>query len=350
MFLKNCWYVAARSEELPRHPDHLLSRLLLNEPVVMYRRTDGGVVALEDRCCHRRAPLSKGKVEGDCLRCGYHGFLYEPSGKCISVPGSDRIPPKAKVRAYPVVEKHRWIWIWPGDPALADASRIPDFRHNDMPGWTSVESRTPAKADYLFLIDNILDLSHVAFVHARTIGSAEDTNADLTWERGSDFVCGTRVARDLPPSPRYRKQGITCNFDVTKIMTFSPPCHVTIEITRKETGSKAGEGLEFHSMILNSMTPETASSCHYFWASARDSELENQELSKYVLNVTAQAFDEDKEMLEAQQAIVDLDPGAPTVAMAGDAGFLAARRMVGKLIEAEAEAAAAQSRGTSVAA
>jgi phenylpropionate dioxygenase-like ring-hydroxylating dioxygenase large terminal subunit len=332
MFLRNCWYIAAQSDEVSRTP---FARLLLNEPVVLYRREDGTAVALEDRCCHRRAPLSRGKVEGDCLRCGYHGFLYQPDGKCVWVPGTDRVPPTARVRSYPVAEKHRWLWIWTGDAAKANASLIPDFHHNETPGWTSVGSCIPAKADYIFLVDNLLDLSHVPFLHANTIGSASDTNPDLVWERTESFVRGTRVARALPPSPRYRSQGITCNFDVTKIMTFFPPCHVTIEILQKETGSKPGEGHEFHSMILNSMTPETATSCHYFWASARDFDLDDRDVSDFILKITEKAFHEDKDMLEAQQKIVDLDPSAPTVNVIGDAGFVAARRMIDRMIERE---------------
>src|SRR4051812_3148386 len=237
MFVRNCWYVAATTEELK--PAEPLGRLLLNEAVVMYRKADGTPVAMEDRCCHRRAPLSKGRVEGDSIRCGYHGFLYEPGGKCTWVPGTDRIPSAARVRTYPVVETHRWVWIWMGDPALADPALVPDFRHNDMPGWTSTGSLIPVKSNYLFLVENLLDLSHVAFLHANTIGSAGDTNPNLDWERTDTFVRGTRVAKDIPPSPRNKATGITCNLDVTKIMTFMPPCHVTIEIIQNEVGKPA---------------------------------------------------------------------------------------------------------------
>src|SRR3954469_10918708 len=134
MFVKNCWYIAAEARELAREP---LGRIYLEEPVVLYRKADGTPVALEDRCCHRRAPLSKGKVEGDSLRCGYHGFLYEPGGRCTWVPGTDRVPSNARVRSYPVVEKHRWIWIWMGEAAKADPAFVPDLHYNDSTGWAS---------------------------------------------------------------------------------------------------------------------------------------------------------------------------------------------------------------------
>ena len=87
MFMKNAWYIAARPDELAGMP---LGRTLLGELVVMYRRSDGVPVALEDRCCDRRAPLTAGKVEGDFLRCGYHGYLHNEAGRCIWVPGTGR--------------------------------------------------------------------------------------------------------------------------------------------------------------------------------------------------------------------------------------------------------------------
>ena len=104
--LRNQWYCAAFGHELKQEP---MGRMLLNEPVAMYRKADGTPVAFEDRCCHRRAPLSHGKVEGDNLRCGYHGLLYDATGAVIWAPGQDRLPSGARVRSYPVVEKHGWI-------------------------------------------------------------------------------------------------------------------------------------------------------------------------------------------------------------------------------------------------
>src|SRR2546423_7561339 len=123
MFLRNSWYVAARSAEVARKP---LARILLNEPVALYRKEDGTPVALEDRCCHRQLPLSMGKLEGDDLRCGYHGLKFAPSGQCIEIPGQASIPPQARVRAYPLVERYRWLWIWMGAPERADPKLIPN--------------------------------------------------------------------------------------------------------------------------------------------------------------------------------------------------------------------------------
>ena len=334
VFVRNAWYIAAESRELGTQP---LGRLLLKEPVVLYRRSDGTPVALEDRCCHRRAPLSHGRVEGDALRCGYHGFVFEPGGRCTWVPGTDRIPSSARVRAYPVVEKHRWIWVWMGDVAKADPARIPDLFQNDSPAWASASSVLPVKADYFLLVENLMDLSHVAFTHLNSIGSAEDIDPDLHWERGEDFARGTRLALNLSPSRNMVQRGITYNMDVKKVMTFLPPCHVVIDITRSEANPPAGQAprIAAHHLILNSMTPETATSCRYYWANARDHDIEDPALTEMVRKQVAGAFEEDKAMIEAQQRVIDLDPSAPVVNVVGDAGGVHARRIVERLLAEE---------------
>src|SRR5690606_18211680 len=131
----------------------------LNEPVVLFRREDGTPVALEDRCCHRHAPLSLGKVVGDNLQCGYHGLTFGPSGECVDVPTQDRIPPGAGVRAFPAVERWKWVWVWMGDPACADDSLIPNWYWMNDPEWRVVKGRYfNVKCNYLLIMDNLLDL------------------------------------------------------------------------------------------------------------------------------------------------------------------------------------------------
>ena len=329
MLLRNCWYVAAEPAEVGERP---LARQLLGEPVVMYRRADGAPVALEDRCCHRRAPLSHGRVEGDHLRCGYHGFLYEPSGKVAWVPGTERIPSGARVRSFPMLEKHGYLWIWMGDAELADAALVPDFHWNAAPGWTSGGALLPMKCNAMLVVDNLLDLSHPPFLHANSIGSTDDTSPELTWERGEGFVRGVRIARDIQPTPRLRKMGVKSNIDTDKVMTYLPACNVVLEITQTIREPWEGPGA-YHAFILNAMTPETGSSCHYFWRNCRDWDTGNAELTKFLCGATAGAFEEDKAMLEAQQASIDLDPGAPEVSIKGDLGSIQARRLLQALLD-----------------
>jgi vanillate monooxygenase len=264
MYLRNQWYCAALAHEIGKAP---LGRVFLGEPVVMFRTADGTICALEDRCCHRRAPLSLGKVEGDNLRCGYHGFLYDASGRVVWVPGQDRVPPDARVRSYPIVDRHGYVWIWMGDPALADPAKAPDFFWNDDPAWAAWSGYLPIACNYMLLVDNLMDLSHVPVLHAGLLGVAEDTQPDLVWERGTDWARGTRIAKDLNPPERWRMEGIDHKIDQKKVMTYTPPANVVIEITTTEAGRKSGAAgtLNQTFFVLDSMTPETETSCHYFF-------------------------------------------------------------------------------------
>jgi vanillate O-demethylase monooxygenase subunit len=335
MFLRNAWYCAAIAREIGPQP---VGHIFLNEPVVLFRTPDGTAHALEDRCCHRRAPLSKGKLEGDKLRCGYHGFLYDTAGKVVWVPGQDRVPPEAQVRAYPICEKHGWTWIWMGDPALADPATAPAFHWFDAPGWAACGDRMPVAANYFLLIDNLLDLSHLAFLHAATIGATDDTAPDLVWERGADFVRGVRVARNISPSPRQLALGQPWKTDSTKIMTYTAPANVVIDIRAVESGKTADDPtnrVNRHIVVLDSMTPETETTCHYFWGSCRNFRTDDPKFTEEDYRTTVVAFTEDTEMLMAEQRIIDLDPAAPQVDVTGDQGGLQARRLFAKLLADE---------------
>ena len=339
--LRNQWYCAALSHEIKETP---LGRIFLGEPVVMYRKSDGTAVALEDRCCHRRAPLSKGQIEGDNLRCGYHGLLYDPGGKVIWAPGQEKLPPGAQVRSYPFVEKHGWAWIWMGDPALADPKTAPAFHWYDAPGWAGCGACLDVKANYLLLVDNLLDLSHLAFLHIKTIGAADDTNPHLTWERQGNLLRGLRIARNIAPSQRQIAQGDNLRTDSTKIMTFTVPANVVIEIGAVEAGKTEDDPtnrVNRKLVVLDSMTPETETSCHYFWGNCRNYAIDDEKVTEMVLKSTSVAFDEDKFMLEAEQRIIDIDPAAPQIDLIGDAGGLQARRIVERLLSEEQTSARA---------
>jgi phenylpropionate dioxygenase-like ring-hydroxylating dioxygenase large terminal subunit len=333
--LRNQWYCAAFGHELKQQP---LGRTFLNEPVVLYRTADGTPVAFEDRCCHRRAPLSHGRVEGDNLRCLYHGLLYNPAGSAIWAPGQDRLPQGARVRSYPVVESHGWIWLWPGDPALADPKTAPCYDKYDDPSWASYDELIPMQANYFLVVDNLLDLSHLPFVHAATIGSPEDTNPNLAWERGANSIRGVRNARGLSPSQRNLMEGLDFRFDRTQIMLFEPPSQVTIDILTNEFGKEYGDPssrLNRRIMIYDAITPETDTSSHYFWAIARDYLIDDPKQDELGLRATSAAFHEDQRILEAQQRIISTDPNAAQIDLAGDSGGLQARRIMERLLAEE---------------
>jgi len=336
-FLRNCWYVAAEAGEVTRTP---LARLILGEPVVMYRREDGTPVALEDRCCHRRAPLSKGKVIGDRLQCGYHGFTFDASGACVAIPGQDRVPASIGVRAYPLVERHNYLWIWMGDAARADAGCIPDFSRAADPGWTTVHDRLPIAAHYQLMVENLIDLSHLAFVHAKTIGT-DDTRTVLRFDRGDDFVRVVREPIEVDTAPHNRRQGMGPRSRLEKTIAFTSPAHVVIDIRTTEVAAQKNDPISLDITVLNACTPETESSTHYFWTSARDYQRDDKQLDAFLYKVTVDAFNEDKDMLEAQQRCIELDPDAPYISVNADGGSVQMRRLMSELIAREQGVAAA---------
>ncbi len=340
MFLRNCWYIAAESREVSRLP---FGRILLAEPVMLYRREDGTPVVLEDRCCHRRAPLSKGKLVGDAIQCGYHGFTFDGSGACVKIPGQDRVPPSIGVRSYPVCERDRYVWIWMGEKEKADPALIPDFHYNDDPAWAAVGACLHVDAHYLLLVENLIDLSHVAFVHASTIGSTDDTQAELKFERSENSVRVIREAPGISCPPSMRRLGFAPVVDQKKIITFTPSSNVWIDIPTRDAVPVEGrnEPMQRRVMILNAITPETERSCHYFWVNARDFEQDNAERSEFFLKNVTFAFNEDKEILEAQQRNIELDYDAPQVNVHADWGGVQARRLMDRLIQQECGAPAA---------
>jgi phenylpropionate dioxygenase-like ring-hydroxylating dioxygenase large terminal subunit len=323
MFLKNSWYVAASSDEVSRKP---MGRVLLGDPVVLYRKEDGTAVALEDRCCHRRAPLHRGEVIGDALQCGYHGFTFDQTGACIKVPGMTTPPKNARVKSYRVIERHKWIWIWFGD-ATPDESLIPDFHQNDHPQWASARGTIALAANYLLYVDNLLDLSHVGFVHRDVIGS-DDADAELKFERRDSLVQGVRQSPDMATPPLYKKLGMGGTVRQKKVMTFTPAAHIAIDITTSEIGDGGKIGREVHIFVLNSITPERENTCHYFWASARDFDIDSETMTELIHSETERAFMQDKDMVESQQKVIDLDPNAAIISVRADSGGLLARRVV----------------------
>ena len=171
-YVRNAWYVGAWSHEVePRKP---LALTILGAPITLYRGESGRLVALEDRCVHRLAPLSLGRCEGDRLRCMYHGLLYDPDGAVVEIPGQDQIPPRARVRSYPVVERHSWLWIWMGSAEEADEALIPTAVGLDDPDYILGHGQLDYAAEARLINDNLLDFSHLTFVHAESFQSGPE--------------------------------------------------------------------------------------------------------------------------------------------------------------------------------
>ena len=343
MFMKNCWQVAAFGREIV--PGRMLTRRIVDQPLVLFRASNGRVVALEDRCAHRSAPLSKGKLIGDTLRCGYHGMRYDVTGKCVLIPGQNFIPPKARARAFPIVERYKLAWIWMGEEEQADAAAIPDVHWMDSAGWIASEGYHRIDANYKLLNDNLLDLSHEAFVHTHTIGNeaVADSPVEVQTREGSVFV--TKEIASCNPPPLYQYLGrvpATATVQRWQRTTYIPPGHVVIEVGIQALGDVPGSN-RVEGRVINLITPETVSTSHYFWAFARNFRLDEPEVTEFLRDGVRSTFDEDKEMLEAQQRVLgdlDVDP-AYRIVVKADAGAVQGRRLLATRVAAETPAAVA---------
>jgi len=345
MFLRNFWYVAASDHEVTRKP---LGRTILGEPIVFFRKEDGTPAALEDRCVHRHLPLSMGKLVGDHLQCHYHGLRYDSTGQCVMVPGQSTIPPLACVRSYPVVERYRWLWVYMGDPASADACDIADFHWLDDPAWGAKSSYLHVKANWQLIVDNLLDLTHLAFVHESTIGNAALVDkAAVKVTRSANNVVVTRWTIDAPAPPTFVKAGgFTAPVDRWQIIDFAPPACLRLDVGATPTGTGAPQGRRVGGISmrnLNAITPETATTSHYFWGQAHDWDVGNTALTDMLLGQITTAFLEDVAVFEAQQRNMTVMPNAPQIDINADSGVIQARRILERIhLEEQGEAVAAE--------
>ena len=333
MFLRNYWYVAATEAEIGRKP---LGRMILGDPIVLFRTDDGTPVAFEDRCPHRHLPLSMGKLVGDTLQCLYHGLRFARDGHCVYIPGQEQIPQAAKVRCYPVVERYHWIWIWLGDPALADPAAITDFHWLDDPNWGAKGAYLHVEANWQLVVDNLLDLTHLAFVHDTTIGNlALAEHAKVKVARTRDGVVVTRWIIDQEPPPTFKKVGgFQGNVDRRQIIDFTPPAFLRLDVGATPTGTGAPEGVRvggINMRNLNAITPETEITSHYFWGQAHDFDVKNPQTTNKIFEQIQTAFLQDVAVFSAQQRNLNLIRNPTQIDIAADAGAIQARRILARL-------------------
>jgi len=337
MFLRNGWYSAIWSNELKQKP---VGKTFLNDKVVLFRNARGEVGALEDSCCHRAAPLSLGEVSGLTLACGYHGLKFDVNGNCVEVPGQADVPAGAKVRSYPVHEKNNVVWIWMGDPAKADTAKIPDMPWLSDPKWTTTPGKLHVKANYQFIIDNLLDLTHVRYVHKNTLaGDPREATTPTKTERLNDGVRVGRWMIDFVPPPLFAKAGnFTGKVDRWQHATWHPPGIVYLDVGCAKTGTGAPQGDRSQGISIWSshlITPETEHSSHYMFCFARDFSLDAQEMSKTLFEGSKATFLEDVEVLEAVQTNRVYGSLDGLIHITADAAQLQARRMLNAMIGAE---------------
>jgi vanillate O-demethylase monooxygenase subunit len=336
MFPRNFWYVAATAEEVRRLA--VFRRVILGEPVAFYRKEDGKPVALEDRCCHRHMPLSAGRVKGSNIECGYHGFVYDPSGACVSIPSQKQIPKEARVRSYPVAERYGWVWIWPGDHALADPARIVSLPWMEDPKWRFKGEQLHVPGNYVLMVDNLLDLTHVQFVHPTTLGSGAVAASRMDTEVVGDVVRTTRWIENHPAPPFFQKAGgfapdQPC--DRWQIVEFHPPSIILLDIGAAPSGTGAQQGDRSKGISLrnlNLITPETERSSHYFWSEGHNFMTDDPSVTELLVHGVHTAFDEDMTVIKAQQMNLDHYGDTPFVVFYQDVANLRARRILNDII------------------
>lgn len=338
-FPLNAWYAAGWDHEVRRE---LLSRTICGKKVLLYRTTSGAAAALDDACWHRLVPLSLGRLEGDNVVCGYHGLTFEPGGRCVRMPSQETINPAACVRSYPLVERHRLVWIWPGDPALADPAKVPDMHWQDDSEWAGDGGTIPLACNYRLVLDNLMDLTHETFVHSSSIGNAALNEFPFTVTHEGDVVKLHRWMMGIDPPPflkaRMAEAGRHGDVDRWQLIRYECPSTITIDVGCASAGTGApqgdrSQGVNFY--VLNTITPETESTCQYFWSFSRNYRLREQGMTTILREGIRKVFLEDKAILEAQQQAAERYPDREFYNLNVDAGAMWARRLIERAIDRE---------------
>lgn len=337
VFLRNCWYVACLSRELGRQPKALR---LLDEPIVLYRREDGTPVALEDACPHRKLPLSMGRIKGDAIECGYHGLTFDGCGTCIAAPTQAQIPRLARVRSYPVQDRYGLLWIWMGDAELAGRHPILEIEHHDDPGWhlTAGDSLL-CRCHYLWLVDNLLDPSHVAWVHRSSFAASgtEDTPLDISVE-ADRVVCSRWIRGQTPPpfyAPLVKFDGPADRLQHYEVRLPSTAINRSTFAPAGMGGPGVGDDPRIYRMVsYNFLTPIDADTTLYFWLQHRNTDPQDQALTERIAAGAKTAFEEDRQVLEAVHQGMK-HRRTPPIGLLLDAGATRFRRLLSDRIAAE---------------
>ncbi|HST80214.1 MAG TPA: aromatic ring-hydroxylating dioxygenase subunit alpha [Kineosporiaceae bacterium] len=338
VFARNQWYVAAYGSEVGRE---ILGRTILGESIVLYRSTEGSVVALTGRCVHRRFPLAQSptRLVDDTIVCGYHGFTYDSSGSCVYVPAQKRIPRTARLGVYPVVEQDNFVWVWIGDNDKADATTIPRAPYLADSSYTLVKGMEVLDARYGLLVDNLMDLSHETYLHGGYIGTPEVAETPIQTEVDEDarIVRVSRRMTDVACPPFYREStGIQGNIDRWQDIEYYAPClyklHSRIAPTGVPVRADGTDPDACHAEIVYAITPSTENSTYDFWMVARDFAVGDDKVSQYLAESNRAVVMQDVVALNVLERAIASEPaGYQELSVNIDTGGLAARRLLAKL-------------------
>jgi vanillate O-demethylase monooxygenase subunit len=335
----NQWYVAGWSGEFG---EALVERTILGRSLVMYRTSDGRPVVLDNRCAHRRFPLSQSRRVGDSIQCGYHGFTYDCKGKCTHIPSQDSVPPSYGVRAFPTREVWSWVWVWMGDPAACDEALIPDHGPLQVlaPGWEAVVGgHEEMDTRYVFVQDNLLDLTHLSFLHGDTIGSpgVAETPAQIEQAERKLEISRWMKADKVDHLPLAKALGMTGLVDREMVQQFFPPgLHCTGSAFTSAAAGGHQPGHPYGGFrVIHGLTPASPTRTHYFWAFCRNFGLGDHALGERMKAVIYSALLQDKSGIQQCEAMVRLGSLDDEIHAKADAAAIRGRRMIETQIAAE---------------
>ena len=337
-YLRNAWYVAAWSEEISKEP---LARTFLDEPVVLFRDTEGAPIALMDRCPHRFAPLSKGKIVDDAIECPYHGLRFDTDGNCVyNYHGP--VPKAASVNRYPLMERYGLTWIWMGDAEQADEDKLPDFgTYITDDDFAYARGTLNVAGNYQIVVDNLLDLTHGQFLHP-AFGNPGTTKFETKLEGSTVWAKYRFDAEPVSDSVRPFWDSPSEICDRWADMRWEAPSNLYLEVGVKECDHSREGAILFPALHL--LTPETMDSTHYFWANGRNRLVADQAMTELVWQVTDNAFRNEDEpmiaMVRDRMAGSDFDELKP-VFLTTDRAAGRARQILKKLINEEGSALSA---------
>ena len=339
--IKNAWYCAAWADEVT---DNLLARRIVNLPALLYRTQAGKAVALLDICPHKLAPLSQGARVGDNVQCGYHGLEFDCSGKCVKNPQGDGKVPNAAVRTFPLVERHGVLWIWPGQPERADESKIPDCSYLTDPKRRNVKGAHHVNANYMLLVENLLDLGHTLFLHRKTAGMPEKIElSEARIEQEGNSISDLRLFRDIQPPGLFARSrlGKEKLVDLSNDIHWSAP---SVLITNNGISLPGGGGARAGERAVGTrgvhlLTPETQHTMHYFYGLARNYSLDDTEMDVLMYWWQRNALKaEDSRVAEAIDASLAhaMELGVRMVTLSTDVSALRVNRILDRMAAAEA--------------
>ncbi len=338
---RNGWYVAAFCEEIG---EPLLSRWILNQPVVLYRKADGTAVAVQGRCPHRHFPLGASKRVGDAIQCGYHGMTFGADGKCTFIPSQSRIPGVYSIHAYPLVERDLWAWIWPGDPEKADVALIPtraEIGFLTDPGFHARPFYSQfVKGRYQLLNDNLLDLTHLGYLHSSSIGTEDDAATPEVRDLNERRLSSRRYMKNTSMTPAVRlRTGFEGPVDrVSGMDFFFPGFHAGIgESCVGEGHPRAGEKLAT-SRVWHAVTPATKTTTNYFFAMGSPDSAGVEAMVEFLRPVVAEDVFATEEI---EKTIAALDEVPRELLLRSDATAVQGRRILQAMMTAEGQGVAA---------